>query len=264
MLHAYSCDPAFQKQIRRLHPGAVAVVGDWHQLKQRIPAASCLIAHVQPLDSVLVGNLAQLKAAFPHLPLVAVIERVPEAAAILRGIVVEELLWSEQLQQLDSAIIMARSKGFLQRVAAAIRANRQLTDITRQFIIRALASARPIRTVKRAAHALDVDIKTVHNHWAASGVRSQLTPKDFLDWIVLVRVAVLRDAAYTWSDVTSTTRVDQRAFYRIVERLLAESWADLDGAGYAVAEFRRHVLPAIAPEQFHELAGFSAFCHFNL
>jgi hypothetical protein len=264
MLLAYSTYPAIQKIIRASAGADVVIASDWRQVQKRIGDASCLIIHLEPLHSETLGNFCLLKARLALLPVVAIAEHQPTVAIALRDVVIEELIWTQNVsQQLQPSVQHALSKARFNRIATAVRANIHLTHVTRDFLTTALLARKPFRTIEDVAVALGVNSKTIHNHWHESGV-ADLSPKNFLDWIILLRADALRASGLSWSAVTSRTGVHQHTLARAARRLTGRPLSSVISSSSSTieAEFSQKALPPLFGTDIPELLNFSAICHY--
>ena len=265
MLLAYSSDPELQRGLSLSAQRAVEITSNWQQLQRRMGNAACVIAHLHPLNSDTSDRFAALKFEFSHIPVVAVVDRVPEVAMLFRHTVIEELVWTEQIQdRLNVAIERAIHKGFFQQIVKALDRETDLTRTTKMFLTLAVQKQRPYRTVQAIAAALDVDTKTVHNHWNASGISaSRLSPKDFLDWTLLLRAAALRSSGTTWPEIAKSLAAHPRTFHRIARRLLDSPLPNTQSSAFVSSAFCRTVVPVLLRSSFHEFDNISAFCHYG-
>lgn len=218
-----------QKVLAVLDPDEVRVAATWPEFRVAFDdAGSGLVAVPEPRPD-LFGHLQALRSRRPGGTLVLALRRNPRVLRRLKDVIVEEVVWMDELAELPAAVQAAETQRRLQRMERRVRNADHLPSTLVDAIVRSLSSRPPLTSVQDLSTDLDRDRRTLWHHWrnATSGERSGLTLKGFLDWIVLLRAASMKTENRSWHEVADEIGVHPRTLRRVAQRRTGESLRDL-------------------------------------
>jgi len=221
----YSPDEEVLRTARFAFGGALIATSNWRRVESRASGSSCLVVHLDPVADEVFEKFCMLKLRHPLLPAVLIAPRRAEVALAIRDIIIEELIWQDSLPTgLTEAVEKAMLRGLFNRIATEAKETHRLDAVVKDFVSAVLLSRRAISSLRQAAAMQRVDAKTLHNHWRKCvGRGTAFTPKDFIDWIVLLRASGLRNAGHSLKQIQNTVGVHQRTLDRICRRLTGMS-----------------------------------------
>lgn len=202
----------------------------WKGVRVASCVASCVILVLEWLSSGSgQGGLHVLKQRPTSCPVVLVMRKDVENARALKDVVVEEVVWLEELKIcLLPALEGARSRGGLDRLAAAIAGASCLPARLRTALALACEVKRPVRSVNELARLAGCHRGTLWREWIsavedAAGFRLQ----DFLHLLLLVHARIRRSCRASWSEVTEEIGVSEWTLRRLARSVPQCSLADL-------------------------------------
>lgn len=223
------------RRIRELLPGERSVwsTSEWQRFREPAASLECGVVVVPEADPCLLARLRRWRADFPALPLVLVTRRAPDLLRALRDVVVEEVVWLDRLEEdLAPAVEEALAEDFFRDVGRRLETAAHLPPVLAEALATAARARPPVHSVQALARQMGRDRRTLWHHWNhAVGERTDLTPKGFLDWILVARAASLKRPSVDWKDVAEALEVHVRTLRRAVKRRLGGSLRDLPGAG---------------------------------
>ena len=228
--------------------GDLRVAASWKEFRGAFGADACgIVAEPEPRPE-LFGHLQALRARGGEGTLILALRRNPTVLRRLKDVIVEEVVWMDELSDLPAAVRAAETDRRLQRMERRVREADHLPDTLVDAITRSLRSRPPLTSVQKLAVELERDRRTLWHHWrrAVDERGSGLTLKGFLDWIVLLRAAAMKTGSRSWHEVADELGVHARTLRRVAQRRTGESLRDLSPAREQgkdhFAAFRREVM----------------------
>lgn len=249
MLAVYSEDPPLARRTaRRLEDhGRPEVFEEWTRLLGNVSRADHVVVAAPEPGPGLLARMEALKQREPGVPFLLVTHRNPEVLRHLKNVVIEEVLWTDELDD-ELALALRRSEGDrrLRRIDARLREASHLSPTLVAALGRAALRRPPLTSVRELAAEIDRDRRTLWHHWRESfdAGASDLTPKGFLDWVLVLRARAAKTGDRSWSDVARELGVHTRTLRRVAGRRLGaglEELADRDLDGL-LEVFEREVM----------------------
>jgi hypothetical protein len=246
----YCSDPKVLPRVRAsLGPSrAVAVCETWHVFERAAASASCLVVVIEWLrGGELVQRLIQLRSGVPHQPMVLVTAKDADAVRQLSRIRVEEFVWPHEVERgLPAAVERAVAETPLERIRRTLERQERLPPRLKRGLLAALASSRPMLGVEEVASAVGCDRRTLWRELrdlSCPGLRLQ----DLLDWIVLVRLGMMKVPGRKWSSIAGELGVHEQSIGRMIQRLTGMTQRRFTTSGPAaiVELFEERVLAAL-------------------
>lgn len=236
MLAVYSEDPPLARRTVRLledlHP--VEVFQEWARLYSHFSRIDAVLIAAPDPGAELFARMEALKRRDPVVPFLLITRRDPEALRHLKNLVIEEVLWADELEE-ELTLALRRSEGErrLRRVDTRLRSTTHLSPTLVAALARATRRRPPLTSVRDLAAEIDRDRRTLWHHWQESfdADASDLTPKGFLDWILALRAHAARTDGRSWKEVAGELGVHTRTLRRVAGRRLGaglEELADRD------------------------------------
>lgn len=207
----------------------IHVAATWGEFRGALADASCgVVAEPEPRPE-LFGHLQSLRSRDLDGTMVLALRRNPRVLRRLKDVIVEEVVWMDELSDLPAAVRGARTERRLQQMEREVRRAEHLPETLVETVVRALRSRPPLTSVQELAGELERDRRTLWHHWrsAVDEEQSELTLKGFLDWIVLLRAAAMKTESRSWHDVADELGVHARTLRRVVQRRTGSSLCDL-------------------------------------
>lgn len=236
MLAVYSEDPPLARRVaRRLEDhGRPELFEEWTRLLANVSRADHVVVAAPEAGADLLARMEALKQREPAVPFVLVTRRDPESLRHLKNVVIEEVLWTDELDD-ELALALRRADGDrrLRRIDARLRDATHLSPTLVAALGRAALRRPPLTSVRDLAAEVDRDRRTLWHHWKESfrAESSDLTPKGFLDWILVLRARAARTDDRSWGAVAGELGVHTRTLRRVAGRRLGaglEGLADRD------------------------------------
>jgi hypothetical protein len=233
----YCSDPKVLPRVRAsLGPSRqVQVCETWHVFERTAPAAGCLVVVIEWLrGGELVQRLVQLRVGVPHQPLVLVTAKDADAVRQLSRIRVEEFVWPHEVERgLPAAVERAAATSPLERIRRSVEALERLPPRLKRGLVAALTAARPLLRVEEVAKAAGCDRRTLWRELR------QLSPalrlQDLLDWIVLMRLGMMKVPGRKWSAIAGELGIHEHSIGRMIHRLTGMTQRRFTTSGPAVA-----------------------------
>jgi hypothetical protein len=196
------------------------VLADWQRLEQGISDVDCVLICIEWLaENDGLTRLGDLRSAIPGVPIVLVTRKEADNARLLKGLVLEEVVWLHEARAaLAGAVARAFTCGLIQLLRTALSADRRLSPRLREALLYACQRDHSIYSVAILARAVRCDRRTLWHGWhRAVGATPRL--EDFLNWLLLLRAAALKTPARCWCDVAAALDVNERTLARASSRL---------------------------------------------
>lgn len=227
MLVVYSEDAELARRLadRIRRPEATEIVGEWVQLRRLVSDATCVVAARPVPEPDFFARLQALKDREPGVPLVVIVGRDPDTLRRLKDVVVEEVVWVEEVEDdLLPALRRADSERRFHAVEERLRSATHLSPTLVAALVRAVRRRPPLTSVGTLAAEVERDRRTIWHHWQ-EGFRgdAELTPKGFLDWILLLRACSIKTDDNSWRTVADDLGVHTRTIRRVAERRIDAS-----------------------------------------
>lgn len=228
MLAVYSQDTDLARRtVRRLEgSGPTQVFEEWTRLRNHFSRARRVVVAAPEPTAELFARMEALKRRDPSVPFLLVTRRDPEALRFLKNLVIEEVVWADALdEQLPLALRRAAGERRLRQVERRLRAASHLSPTLVGALARAARRRPPLTSVRELAAEGDRDRRTVWHHWreAFDDEAGDLTPKGFLDWVLVLRASASRADGRSWKEVAGQLGVHTRTLRRVAERRLDAS-----------------------------------------
>jgi len=253
MLGVYSEDRKLTDRLRRSLGGSRSpeVVTRWDSFREvLLDADTGLVAAPDPSPD-LFGRLQSVKELHPFTPLILLARRDAGTLRRLKDVRIEEVVWSEDLEEeLGPSLERAGAERRFREIEGRLSAASGVSPTLRAALVRAVRRRPPLLSVADLAGEVDRDRRTLWHHWSAAFPDDfDLTPKGFLDWIVLLRAAVARSGGQSWQGVADDLGVHTRTLRRMADRRLELSLAELqeEDRDRLFQRFRDQVLEPLAP-----------------
>lgn len=205
----------------------IRIAASWQEFRAELSGADCgVVAEPEPRPE-LFGQLQALEGR--RATLVLTLRRNPRVLRRLKDVIVQEVVWLDELSELPAAVRGARTERRLRDVEHDVRACDHLPGTLVDALSRSLRSRPPLTSVQELASDLERDRRTLWHHWrnAVDEEESRLTLKGFLDWVVLLRAAALKTGRRSWHDVAEDLGVHARTLRRMAKRRMGVSLRDL-------------------------------------
>lgn len=226
MLGIYSEDAELTQRLRRRlpDPRAAGVVAGWEEYPRLFGRVECGIVVAPDPEPELFARMQSLKERHPLHPIVLVTRKNPRALRRLKDVVLEEVIWADELDELAAALQRARAERCFREIESRLRRCSHLSPTLVAALARAVRRRPPLTSVGTLAAEVDRDRRTLWHHWRdAIRERSDLTPKGFLDWILLLRAASGKTDGTPWRRVARDLGVHTRTIRRVADRRLQAS-----------------------------------------
>lgn len=253
MLAVYSEDPPLARRAaRRLEDhGRPEVFEEWTRLLGNVGRADHVVVAAPEPEPGLLARMEALKRQEPAVPLLLITRRDPAVLRHLKNVVIEEVIWTDELDD-GLALALRRAEGDrrLHRIAVRLREASHLSPTLVAALGRAALRRPPLTSVRDLAAEVGRDRRTLWHHWRESfdAGASDLTPKGFLDWVLVLRARAAKTDDRSWSDVAGELGVHTRTLRRVAGRRLGaglEGLADRDLEGLLEAFEREVMVPLL-------------------
>jgi DNA-binding NarL/FixJ family response regulator len=248
----YCSDQDLVARLRESAPAgeAMASTDSWNSFQRSAAERESLVV-VLPgeVTADQVDRLATLQRQHPHHPLVLAVDRDAENLRRLSRLRVAEMVWTEELDRhLWPTLRRARTGGALRRFARRFEGAEWIPARLRQALAAACRSSTPVYTVPQLAALVGRDRRTLWRLWQTTfGPRPPLRLQDFVDWLLLVRAAVLRATGLRWAAVADDLGVHEHTIARTARRLAGRNLRELAAGGptEVTRRFEARVLTAL-------------------
>jgi hypothetical protein len=255
MLGVYSEDRKLTDRVRRCLGGSRSpeVVTRWDAFRELLREADAgLVAAPDPSPD-LFGRLQSVKELHPLTPLLLLARRDAGTLRRLKDVRIEEVVWSGELErELGPSLERAEAERRFREIEERLSSASGLSPTLRAALVRAVRRRPPLLSVADLAAEVDRDRRTLWHHWSgAFPDDSDLTPKGFLDWILLLRAVVARSGGQSWQGVADDLGVHTRTLRRMADRRLDLSLPEVqeEDRERLFRRFRAEVLEPLAPEE---------------
>lgn len=195
------------------------------------------------------ARLREWRQAWPSVPVVLVVPRTGGAVRGLKDVVVEELVWTSRLEEeIGPAVRRAVVRGALREAAREVRDDPAVPAPLAEALSLALRRDPPPTSVQQLAAEVGKDRRTLWYHWRNTvGAGTEMTLKEFLDWVLVLRAASAKQQDRTWRSVAGEMDVHPRTLRRAARRRLGVRLHPLGAAegDRALVRFRSTVLPKV-------------------
>ncbi|MBA4158661.1 MAG: hypothetical protein H0X65_14470 [Gemmatimonadetes bacterium] len=220
----------------------------WKGVRVASCVASCVILVLEWLSSGSgQGGLHVLKQRPTSCPVVLVMRKDVENARALKDVVVEEVVWLEELKIcLLPALEGARSRGGLDRLAAAIAGASCLPARLRTALALACEVKRPVRSVNELARLAGCHRGALWREWRnAAKPTPAFRLEVFLHCLLLYHAVVCRSAGSPWLNIARELGTHEQSLRRMAK----------PSVGYILAELVRE--SGLLPEYVHSRSMFA-------
>lgn len=199
--------------------GSVTTVIRASNLGPALPGADCAVAVLPHLErDPDLAQLGRLCSQSRSVPVVLATRRDAENVRLTARLVLEKIVWITELQtELAPAVRAAQKRRYFQLLAGIVAGQGEFTPLLRQALVLACESRRPFLQVSELAKAVGSDRRTLWDHWHAvpvTGARPHL--KDFLGWILMLKVLDLRAAGRSWPRIADRLGSTEPTLRRVV------------------------------------------------
>lgn len=205
------------------------VAATWPEFRQAFgDAGRGLVAEPDPRPE-LFGHLQALRSLRPGGTLVLTLHRNPRVLRRLKDVIVEEVVWMDELADLPAAVHGADVQRRLHQLALRVRGADHLPSTLVEAVVLSLRSRPPLTSVQELSADLERDRRTLWHHWrnAVGRETSRLTLKGFLDWILLIRATSMKTDSRSWYEVADEVGIHPRTLRRVARRRVGESLREL-------------------------------------
>ena len=194
--------------------------------------------------------LCEFKRRFPTHPVVLVTTRDAENADLLKTLLVEQVVWTTELEKrLPLAIQHAAARHPMLRLAEELERAAHLPIRLRRALALACRRERPFRTVGELADAVDRDRRTLSVRWTeVLDPGSVMRLEDFVDWLLLLQAAARWAVGWKATAVAADLGVHAQTLSRTARRLAETTPSQIRAAGrhQLIRTFReRAVIPLL-------------------
>jgi hypothetical protein len=171
-------------------------IGRWPELLARAADMSAVVVRAGELDAGARDRLRELRRAAPLTPVVLVAPTDREAARHLGAVVVDRVVWEDELPEgLSIALQEANeASALLARLIEAVEGADGMAPHFRRKLLTALEADPPFRTVKRWARELGVTTRAIQEAWS-DHYGKKYRPHDFLGFVRSLRTLGSREHA---------------------------------------------------------------------
>lgn len=132
----------------------------------------------------------------------------------------------------------------LSMLEEAVRLQKNIPPKLREALMLLLDSPIPIISVKELAIRTKSDRTTLYRQWRNTFARAlEMSLKDLIDWILLLRAMSWRLTGASWSSVAYRAGIKRQTLSRIARRLVARELRDLEMEHLLRHPFVESVLP---------------------
>lgn len=190
-----------------------------------------------------VAWLSSLRLRRPHAPLVLVTPLVPVSLRVIPAphAGTPPVVWAQEvLIGLVPTLSEEVGRDAVRRIAGLLLSAAEGTPVVARALNRMVQASPPINRVCHLANSLNVARETLYDHWAAT-FGSGVTPKEFLEWVLLLRA--LSSGETKPIRMAAAIGVDVRTLERLCRRRLGVSLAKAreDGIAPTASAFGEHV-----------------------
>lgn len=199
------------------------IVSRWSTFERLLPTSRCAVLVIERLHlAIEFQRLCALRRERDECPIVLVTRPEPEGLRLLKDLMVEEVIWLQELRHsLPVAVQRASTRHPLGAIAAEIQAADRLGPRLRSALVEACRSSMPVHSVVDLAGRCGCDRRTLWRAWNAAGpVSGHVRLEDVLGWIILIHAISIRTSGRGWSAVAAQLAINERRMYRLSERLL--------------------------------------------
>lgn len=232
----------------------VRPAGSWEAFRRLYPEAGCAVVAAPDPDPDLFARLQTLQREPTDPPVILVTRRDPTKLRELKNVLLEEVVWTDALEEeLVAAVRRADSERWFRRLEARLREASGIQPTLAAALVRALRRRPPFTSVQALAGEVNRDRRTLWHHWRnALNEADDLTLKGFLDWILLLRAAARKTEDRSWREVSEELGVHTRTLRRVARRQFDRSLKGLANGDREVFfdAFEREVMaPLLSGEE---------------
>jgi hypothetical protein len=234
-------------------PLADPVVGTitWEAFYAIAPTADCSVVAVQPADAtVAYGRLLTFMVEYPFAPVVVVADRgIPPQLRLMCEVIRPPL----KRRRIWPAIQRASTRSLLAEAAVRAEESQHHPAILRTAVAAACRSDPPLHSVAVLADIVGCHRRTLWRHWhetSPAGAATSLL--DLLDWILMLRLCLIRPGPSPWDMVAARVGVHRQTLARIARRTTALPLRELtpDIAPRIRRAFRQTILDPFTAQPF--------------
>lgn len=198
--------------------GACRTVTTRGALESALTSRRCAVVCVARAVMDELSWVAGLQRRRPDVPVLLAAElstSVASGLASFRG-TLPEVVWAPEVpSRLRAAVSQTAARDIVATVLNELRDAVPMTPLVDQALRKAAKAWPPFASVGLLASALHVARGTLYEHWA-NAFGAGLTPKDMLEWVLLLRAISLPER--TSDRVAATVGVDRRTLERMCQR----------------------------------------------
>lgn len=191
----------------------------------------------------------------PHCPVVLITPRNVDVLYSIRDLVIEEVVWTENLErELPAAIRRAAKARWLDHIAEEILRTDRLPATLKRALASAYRKRPPFTSVEELARAIGCDRRTLSRQWARNtGKSTGLRLKDFVDTLVLFHAIAMKVPGRSWSAIAYALRISPRTLSRVATRVTGKTLQAAAAEG--TADLARCIIEAGLASSFAPVDG---------
>ncbi len=239
MIAVYAANSRSISEMREILAADRGVVWltDWQEFHELGRSASCAIMNIPWLSaSPAFSQISVFRTRNPQCALALVTRWDPENARRLKGVFVDEIVWSREMRgDLANVIqqICSEEFNYVRCLAVPFREAEHLPFALRTALARACKDERPVCSVEALAQLTGCDRRTLWVQWTQSvGAESPLRLQDFIQWILLMRAVGRKRPDNTWGAVAKDLGVHPHTLGRYAKQLAGRTLPELDNFGH--------------------------------
>lgn len=231
MLALWSPEEEARRRVREHLPEdrEVRAAGSWEAFRRIYPRADSGVVVAPDPGAELLGRIDTLKRRHPEGAVVLVTRRDPSNLRRIKDLVLEEIVWTDALdEELDPALRRADAERRFRRLGAELEADPSLPPTLVSALTLALRRRPPFTSVQALATEVERDRRTLWHHWRnVVGAEADLTLKELLDRILLLRAGARKTGDGNWREIADELGVHPRTLRRIAGRHLERPLREL-------------------------------------
>lgn len=203
----------------------------WDSFPDFSEPASAVVVGLTDGDEELISRVEHWRVHRPGTPLILVMNKDEKWIPLLvrAGVRASAVIWWRKLDPgLSEALERWSYSRFVRIVEDELRVAGELTRQLEAALRYALRRRPPVSSVRRWSEEVDVSRTTIYRHWRQSfGPAPPLRPKEFLEWLVLLRGWRARQRGARWKTVARRVSVSLRTLSRVCRRRMDRSLTEL-------------------------------------
>ena len=193
---------------------------DFSEFELTVPLADCAIVALPWLrDARVASRLYTVRRRAPMVPIVILTTKDADNALVAVELRVDALVWLGDIRAaLASTVARTRDRTMLRAVGTQVQRAAKLPRVVRDSISQACRQGIALRSVAALAELAGVGRSRFGAEWQRAAP-SGPTPKEFLDWLLLLSGCSRKSSAKSWAAVAREVGVDEDTLRRVSHRL---------------------------------------------